>query len=321
MFDINPTDYRNFIYGIVSKNHLAKKGWCAFTLWDEKLILFWNNGKVNCFKNVCPHYGLPLSQGKLNKKTVQCGFHGWEFDLSNGTLLKAPYARKLPNCKLKSYKAFVKGGMVFVYPGDEEYFETAKRFIIDDVVDKQASTSIEYEAPFYLAMNSSMDYPHFAFHSLYKPVYGLYRAIFFKKNPLLTTYTPTMLEEKETHFKYKIPENNVEVTVYPFCTQYHDLLTSNKWQSFVSPMSKINSRYLHNFKSHSNVVSRTLTYTLFHTMVRYLSLPEDQVWLKTSYENAKEKGNFNFCDHDFSLKNYLRKFFIHPKNSKPLALE
>ena len=179
MLDINPTDYRNFIYGIVSKNHLAKKGWFAFTLWDEKLILFWNNGKVNCFKNVCPHYGLPLSQGKLNKETIQCGFHGWEFDLSNGTLIKAPFARKLPKCRLKSYKAFVKGGIIFVYPGDEEYFETAKRFIMDDVVDKQASTSIEYEVPFYLALNSFIDYPHFTSHTSYNSIYGLYRAMFF----------------------------------------------------------------------------------------------------------------------------------------------
>ncbi len=77
MFDFDPKDYRDFVYGVVSKKLLSKKKQHVFKLWHEELILFWNNGEVRCFKNACAHYGLPLSRGKLKGNQVHCGFHGW----------------------------------------------------------------------------------------------------------------------------------------------------------------------------------------------------------------------------------------------------
>ena len=51
MFDFDAKDYRDFVYGVVSKKLLSKKKQHVFKLWDEELILFWNNGEVRCFKN------------------------------------------------------------------------------------------------------------------------------------------------------------------------------------------------------------------------------------------------------------------------------
>ena len=126
MFEFNSQDYQNFAYGIVPKKILARKKQHVFTLWDEELILFWNYGEVRCFKNACAHYGLPLSHGKIVNDQVHCGFHGWQYSLSDGSLAKAPYSKKTPKCSLKRYKAFVKGGIVFVYPGEDKYFELRK---------------------------------------------------------------------------------------------------------------------------------------------------------------------------------------------------
>lgn len=317
MFEFNSQDYQNFAYGIVPKKILARKKQHVFTLWDEELILFWNYGEVRCFKNACAHSGLPLSHGKIVNDQVHCGFHGWQYNLSDGSLVKAPYAKKMPKCALKGHKAFVKGGIVFVYPGEEKYFEKAQEYILDDMLDNPASFWIEYETPFYLAMNSSFDYPHHAFHSLFYSIYGLYRSIYGKKNPLLTTYSPIMLEETESFFKFKIPENGVEITAYPFCSQYNDLVSSNKWQMFISPISPTKSRYLINVQSLSgNLLYRALTYLFFHTIIRHVAAAEDKVWLKASYQNWQSGENLNLCDHDFGLKNYLRKFFIgSPKSN------
>ena len=314
MLEFNPSDYQNFLYGILPKNILARSKLHVFTLWDENLILFWNKGDVRCFKNSCPHYGLPLDQGKLTNGQIQCGFHGWQFNLSNGKLHSAPYAKKNPNCNLEEYKTFIKGGIIFVFPGEDSKFEEAKRFVLHDICENQASAWTIYEVPFYLAMNSSTDYPHHAFHSYFYILYGFYRALFFKKNPLLTTYSPVMLDETHSSFKFKIPENSVEITVYPFCTQYNDLVSSNKWQIFVSPISKTKSRYLININSFSrNPLYRFFTYMLFHTVIRHIAMPEDQKWLKSSFENYKTLNKINLCDHDFGFRNYLRKFFISSK--------
>ena len=311
MFEFNPEDYRNFAYGVVPKRFLSKKKQHVFTLLDEELILFWNNGEVRCFKNACAHYGLPLSMGKIVGNQIHCGFHGWQFDLSNGRLIEAPYAQKIPKCGLKDYKAFIKGGIIFVYPGEEEYFKKAQEYILNNVLENPASSWMVYEAPFYLAMNSSMDYPHHAFHSMFYSLYGIYRSIFGKKNPLLTTYSPRMIEETEFLFKFFIPENDVEITVHPFCTQYNDLLSSNKWQIFVSPIGKSRSRYLINIKSLSgNPLVRAMTYFFFHTIIRLSAMPEDNAWLKNCYQNLQNGSKINLCDHDFGFKTYLRKFFI-----------
>ena len=159
-------------------------------------------------------------------------------------------------------------------------------------------------------MNSATDFPHHAFHTLFYYLYGIYRALFFKKNPLLTTYSPEIIDETENYFKFMAPENKMEITVYPFCVKMYDMECSNKWQVFVSPISKDKSRYLINIESSSgNSLNRSWTYFIFHMVIRYLAMPEDQKWLKTSYESQREGKSFNLCDNDFGLRNYLRKFF------------
>jgi phenylpropionate dioxygenase-like ring-hydroxylating dioxygenase large terminal subunit len=316
MIDFDPLDYRNFIHGVVSKSFLARKKWFSFTLWDEELIFFWNNGDIRCYKNSCRHYGLPLSQGKLTNGHVICGLHGWKYELSEGNLIHSPYAKKTPKCKLKGYKAFIKNGIVFVYAGDEEYFEKAKQFVISDITENQASFGVVYEVPFYLALNAAVDYPHFAFHKYFYPIYSIFRWTFFKKNTMMTTYTPVILEETDVYYKYKVLECNVEVTVYPFCVKIYDLVSKNEWQIFILPISKTKSRYLHTIKSHSkNKLFNMLSYLFFYTVNRYSAQPEDQKWLKAIYKNHK-KDNYILCDHDFSLKNYLKKFIIKPKSIK-----
>ena len=34
-----------------------------------------------CFLDACPHRTVPLSYGKVVNDRLQCGYHGWEFDL------------------------------------------------------------------------------------------------------------------------------------------------------------------------------------------------------------------------------------------------
>ncbi|MDX2161625.1 MAG: SRPBCC family protein [bacterium] len=45
--------------------------------------------QLRAFYNVCPHRAGPVAVGKGNRKSLQCKYHGWTYDL-NGKLLNAP---------------------------------------------------------------------------------------------------------------------------------------------------------------------------------------------------------------------------------------
>jgi len=48
-----------------------------------------SDGELRAFSNVCRHRAHPVASGKGNRKSLQCGYHGWTYGL-NGQLLAAP---------------------------------------------------------------------------------------------------------------------------------------------------------------------------------------------------------------------------------------
>lgn len=52
----------------------------AFTLLDTPLVLFRHNNGVTALLDRCPHRGAPLSAGRVIGETLQCPYHGWQFD-------------------------------------------------------------------------------------------------------------------------------------------------------------------------------------------------------------------------------------------------
>lgn len=101
-----------------------------------------NDDVLRAFYNVCPHRATKLEQGEQgNKKILQCGYHGWTFNL-DGTLHKAPNFRNVENfCAsdfcLHSVRVETKASMIFVNlddnakPLDESYgdfFDELKKF-------------------------------------------------------------------------------------------------------------------------------------------------------------------------------------------------
>lgn len=50
------------------------------TVLGQKLLFArTNEGEVFCFKDVCPHRGIPLSFGRFDGAEVECCYHGWRF--------------------------------------------------------------------------------------------------------------------------------------------------------------------------------------------------------------------------------------------------
>ena len=48
------------------------------------------DNRLRAFYNVCPHRAGALARGAGNRKSLQCAYHGWTFDL-NGCLMNTPY--------------------------------------------------------------------------------------------------------------------------------------------------------------------------------------------------------------------------------------
>ena len=38
------------------------------------------DGKVFALRDICPHRGMPLSEGAFDGREVECCYHGWRFD-------------------------------------------------------------------------------------------------------------------------------------------------------------------------------------------------------------------------------------------------
>jgi nitrite reductase/ring-hydroxylating ferredoxin subunit len=48
--------------------------------------LFNVGGRVLAVDGICPHQGGPLADGQVEGLIVTCPWHGWQFDLENGTM-------------------------------------------------------------------------------------------------------------------------------------------------------------------------------------------------------------------------------------------
>jgi len=73
----------------------------------RELALYNVDGEFYATENFCPHKGAPLSSGILCKHTIECEWHGWQFDVRTGECLTVSE-------KLQTYEVVVEDGLVKV---------------------------------------------------------------------------------------------------------------------------------------------------------------------------------------------------------------
>ena len=47
-------------------------------------------GRLYAVDNLCPHRGGPLGEGTLKGTVLQCPWHGWQFDVTTGSMVQNP---------------------------------------------------------------------------------------------------------------------------------------------------------------------------------------------------------------------------------------
>lgn len=91
----------------------------ARTFFGERTVLFRKaSGDPAMLLDRCPHKGAPLSLGELKGDSVQCPYHGLEFDCS-GRCVKIPGQDNVPpTAHVRSYPCVERYGLVWFWPGE-----------------------------------------------------------------------------------------------------------------------------------------------------------------------------------------------------------
>jgi len=82
-------------------------GRCATVELPEgaELALYNVDGEFYATNNFCPHQGAPLAEGALCGYTIECGLHGWQFDVRTGECLTVPE-------QLETYRVIAEDGWI-----------------------------------------------------------------------------------------------------------------------------------------------------------------------------------------------------------------
>ena len=72
----------------------------------DELAVYNVDGEFYATENFCPHKGAPLSEGLLCGHVIECGLHGWQFDVRNGECLTVE--ERIRTFRVKSEDGLVK---------------------------------------------------------------------------------------------------------------------------------------------------------------------------------------------------------------------
>jgi len=75
------------------------------------------DGKVHIVDAYCPHLGANLGiGGTVHGNCIQCPFHGWSFNGTDGSCVSTPYSDKIPKTAyVKSWKSLEINGVILVH--------------------------------------------------------------------------------------------------------------------------------------------------------------------------------------------------------------
>ncbi len=73
----------------------------SFQISGTEILISHFGDKFYATAEKCTHFGGPLSKGKLSEGVVTCPWHGAEFDIKKGSVLKGPAKKPLNTFEVK----------------------------------------------------------------------------------------------------------------------------------------------------------------------------------------------------------------------------
>lgn len=95
----------------------------GLNVYDKQVVLYKDAaGVIHCHEDRCPHRLAKLSEGQLVNGTLECLYHGWQFD-GNGKCVhipQLPEGAKIPqNACVKTYEVRDSQGVIWVWMSDK----------------------------------------------------------------------------------------------------------------------------------------------------------------------------------------------------------
>jgi len=96
----------------------------ATTLLGEPIVLGRDaEGRAFALRDICPHRGIPLSYGRIDRGEVECCYHGWRF-AADGHCTAIPslvpgQELDIARIRVQSYPVEERQGLIWVYFGDD----------------------------------------------------------------------------------------------------------------------------------------------------------------------------------------------------------
>src|SRR3984957_16391702 len=111
--------YRALPADRVHRNRLHKA-----TLLEIPLVIGRDRvGKPFALRDACPHRGMPLNCGRFDGENLECGYHGWQFDVHDGQCQFIPSVTSDKTLKIHRiyagrYPCEEQDGFIWVYIPD-----------------------------------------------------------------------------------------------------------------------------------------------------------------------------------------------------------
>ncbi|WP_036284511.1 aromatic ring-hydroxylating dioxygenase subunit alpha [Methylocystis sp. ATCC 49242] len=131
----------------------------------ERIVFFRDaSGNAAALLDRCPHRGVALSLGRVDRGVIECPFHGWRFD-GSGANCGAPFNpdAKRENLGAISLPARESGGLLWLYTGFSPEDEPALSDTFAAPGLALCAQSVLWRAHWTRVMENMLDMPHLPF--------------------------------------------------------------------------------------------------------------------------------------------------------------
>lgn len=302
--------YEGVPFPVASVRELRRAGLRRTRAMGRDLVVVWNGGRPTLFEDRCPHLGLPLSMGQVEGDRLRCRYHGWAFSTDDGAVVDQPTLRKPQPCSLQRLGALVHGGLVFGWTGDVPA-DSVRASLPPAIPERFALHRTTMEAPFYLALFNAVDYAHFARHSLYAPVYSLYRRLRRDAHVPGQPFHWEVTGEDSASVHLRLVEARRDLRMYVTAAEFTDEGGVNRFQTFVSPISPTRTEYWEVYSARTtNPLVRLAAHAVFRSVVVALLDTEDKDWTGLSTPAFLAGENIHLSATDAPLGAHLRRFVL-----------
>ncbi len=260
---------RNQWYVVLESGQVRTKP-VGVTRLGEKLV-FWRDrqGTVHCLRDRCAHRGAALSKGKVIRDTLECPFHGFQYDASGKCVAIPANGRKasIPErFRVQGYPVYEGHGFIWIWWGEFCEDILPPRFFADiDDSFIYASIRDPWDAHYSRVIENQLDVLHLPFvhhNTIGRGGRTLVDGpgVLWVDEDLLYVYVYNRLDDGRPALKPEevpIPDPESEFKL--------ELLMPNLWQNHISEQVRIVAAFVPVDAAH------TLLYLRFYQ--KFLRLP------------------------------------------------